>query len=121
MDLIVHNKPVVNISVDKVSNDVLIQRKEPISIDVKKSKLQMNIGKSPNLSFEFIKNIVGTAGIYRLTTTEFEALATIKENAWYFVTDYRGQLKFIYAGSTLFAKADIQGDMGFPYTFPITF
>jgi hypothetical protein len=53
---------------------------------------------------------------------DFDNLKSKKEDVWYFVTNITGsQVIKIYAGSTLFAKTDKSGSIGFPYSFPITF
>lgn len=96
------------------------------ALDIVKHLLTIGVdgnGQSVQVSLGgIIENLISSiGGSVRLTQAQFDELTVIDERRWYFVTNSSGKLIKIYAGSTLFAKADSSGSMGFPYTFPLTF
>ena len=67
-------------------------------------------------------NMIRGASVIRLSQSEFDSLGSPRKDVWYFVTNTSGsKILKIYAGSELFAEADKSGNIGFPYTFPMTF
>lgn len=121
MDLEVGQKNNVEINVSQSNQTIRVSNPSPVSITVERADVELTPRKSSGMSFDFITRIIAGGAVRRMTKVAFEALPIKDEALWYFVTNTSGTLKEIYAGSTLFAKADSGGNIGFPYTFPMTF
>lgn len=122
MDVILNNsKP---ITVEFVEKDNIINMSTGRKIDVvfKKPSVDINMSRANGPTIEAFANMIRGASVLRIKQADFDNLKSKKEDVWYFVTNITGsQVIKIYAGSTLFAKADKSGSIGFPYSFPITF
>lgn len=60
-------------------------------------------------------------GVKRVTQSQYDALANKDASTIYAVTNASDNLRKIYLGTTLIAKADTSGNNAFTYTFPIIF
>lgn len=95
-----------------------------IEVNISNPTLEMKMPKSERIAFEFISKFVGggSANIIRCTLEEFDALLEKDGRTLYAVTTTTDELRQLYLGNTLIAKAsDDGGSWGFAYTFPITF
>lgn len=94
------------------------------SMDIEVSSQQINITpkKSASPAFEFVQRVVAGANVVRCTFDQFNAMPSYDGKTWYAVTTTQDELRYLYLGATLIAKAsDDGGTWGFAYTFPITF
>jgi len=76
-----------------------------------------------NTAYKFAMQIIsGNGNIVRLTYDEWLALTEIQSNMWYAVTTSADEVRYLYLGNTLIAKASDDGSTwGFAYSFPIVF
>lgn len=74
-------------------------------------------------AYKFAMSIIsGSGNINRLTYDEWIALENVQGNMWYAVTTNSDELRYLYLGNTLIAKASEDGTRwGFAYSFPIIF
>ena len=102
--------------------DVVFNDDNPIEIPMEKdNSLDVLFDGNNKIDIQFATKVIANGGIIRLTSEEYEKLKEKNDSIWYFVTDSNGNLIEIYIGKTLISRADSDGNMNFPYTFPFKF
>ena len=112
-------RPIIRIGADQQHLSVGSPRS--IVMQLTKGEMKVNPQTNKGLNFKFVSQIIAGGAVTRMTQAAWDVLVQKDEERWYFITNNSGTLKKIYAGSTLFAEASASGNIGFPYTFPMTF
>lgn len=122
MDLVVHNKKKVEINVSQQSSSITVGNPRNVNITLRPQSVDIRPPANKGMAFEFVQNVIGGTGVVRCTYAEFQSMERLDGKTWYAVTTTADELRYLYLGPTLIAKAsDDGGTWGFAYTFPIIF
>lgn len=122
MEIVVHAGKSVGIGVTSEERSVTVGRGQPVRMEIASQSVEIRAAKSRGMAFKFVQNVIGGSDVVRCTLDEFRAIQRLDGETWYAVTTTSDELRYLYLGPTLIAKAgDDGGTWGFAYTFPITF
>lgn len=122
MDLVVHGKKNVEINVSQQSSNLKVGGARDVKITLQPQNVELKPPANKGMAFEFVQKVIGGTGVVRCTYSEFQSMERLDGKTWYAVTTTADELRYLYLGPTLIAKAsDDGGTWGFAYTFPIIF
>ena len=122
MDLDVQTKTIVDIDIKQQSHQIAVQPTRAVELDINPQSVILNVPPRKTPAFEFVQNVIGGTNVVRCTYAEFQSMTNLDKKTWYAVTTTTDELRFLYLGPTLIAKAsDDGGTWGFAYTFPMIF
>lgn len=122
MELDVNKNKDVDIEIVQQSPQVNIRTARSVELDIHPQDVGLNIPPKRNAVFEFVQKVVAGSSVVRCTYAEFQSIANLDGKTWYAVTTTQDELRYLYLGNTLIAKAeDDGGTWGFAYSFPIIF
>jgi len=122
MDITVHKEKKIDINVSQQSANINVGRPLNVNISLQPQSIDIKPKKSSGMAFEFVQKVVAGANVVRCTYAEFQSMTHLDGKTWYAVTTTADELRYLYLGPTLIAKAsDDGGTWGFAYTFPIIF
>lgn len=122
MELDVNKGNVIGIDILQQSPQIDVKPTATVEIDVQRQDVSLKVPPKGGVAFEFVQKVVAGSNVVRCTYTEFQSMAHLDGKTWYAVTTTADELRYLYLGPTLIAKAsDDGGTWGFAYTFPIIF
>lgn len=122
MNITVHKEKNIDIHISQQSASINVGRPQNVNISLQPQSIDIRPRKSNGIAFEFVQKVVAGANVVRCTYAEFQSMERLDGKTWYAVTTTADELRYLYLGATLIAKAsDDGGTWGFAYTFPITF
>lgn len=122
MDISIKQTDSVKFEVSKGSSSILVGEPKELNIGLSKEEIIISPKKSAGPAFEFVQRVVAGSSVVRCTIDQFNSITLHDGKTWYAVTTTQDELRYLYLGSTLIAKANQDsGVWGFAYSFPITF
>ena len=122
MELDVNKDKAIGIDILQQSPQIDVKPTNAVEIDLQKQEVSLKVPSKSGVAFEFVQKVVAGANVVRCTYAEFQSMTNLDGKTWYAVTTTTDELRYLYLGSTLIAKAsDDGGTWGFAYTFPIIF
>lgn len=122
MDISLGTSNDVKIEISKEAPIISVGGERSVSFDVSKQEINISPKKSRAPAFEFVQRVLAGERIVRCTFDQFNAFTSLDGRTLYAVTTKQDELRYLYLGSTLIAKAsDDGGTWGFAYSFPMIF
>lgn len=122
MEVDVQTKSVIEVEIGQQSHQIDVRPSRVVEIEINPQTVELNVPSKSSPAFEFVQKVIGGSNVVRCTYAEFQSMTNLDGKTWYAVTTTSDELRYLYLGNTLIAKAsDDGGTWGFAYTFPIIF